>query len=165
MKLGHESASGPLQLICDLISSKIREGEIMNIRVLALAAAALTVLMGASLSAQSQQQGETPQSQTHKQEKRADRGTMMECHENMQSIRQSNDKLKTTIETAKQSNDPAKMRAALEDAESSIDSMNSHMDKCMSMMQDMHRKGMRDHEHMKGMSDEQKKPPTTATPK
>jgi hypothetical protein len=87
----------------------------------------------------------------------------------MQSMRQSNDKLKATIAEAKRSNDPAKMRAALDDAERSVDSMNSHMDRCMAMMnrmQNMQGKGMMNNSgRMKGMSDEQKKTPTATPPK
>ena len=140
----------------------------MNIRKSAHAVA-LTVLMAVSALAWSQQQSETTKAQTHKHPKGSDHGMMMECHQNMQSIRQSNDKLKATIDEAKQSNDPAKMRSALDDAEKSIDSMNGHMDKCMSMMnnmQDMHGKSMMNHAgDTKGMSDAPQKPSTAPTPK
>ena len=71
---------------------------------------------------------------------------------------QSNDKVKATIENAKKSNDPAKMRAALDDAEKSIDSTNQHMNSCMSMMNMM--------ENMHGMmGGEQSNPKTENPPK
>jgi hypothetical protein len=116
----------------------------------------------------SQQQSETTKAHTHKHPKGSDHGMMMECHQNMQSIRQSNDKLKATINKAKQSNDPAKMRSALDDAEKSIDSMNGRMDKCMSMMKHAgyawqgHDESCRGHEGHVGCLP---KPSTAPTPK
>jgi mevalonate kinase len=47
---------------------------------------------------------------------------------------QSNDQVKKDIEAAKQSNDPSKMRAALDEAEKALDSLNGHMNNCMKMM-------------------------------
>ena len=72
-------------------------------------------------------------------------GMMQDCHKNMQAMQQSNARTKQDIETAKQSNDPAKMRAALDEADKALTSMNDHMNSCMSMMnmmQGMHGKGM-----------------------
>jgi phage shock protein A len=79
---------------------------------------------------------------------------MQDCHKNMQAMQQSNTKTKQDIEAARQSNDPAKMRAALDEADKALTSMNDHMNSCMSMMnmmQGMHGKGM--------MSGQQSSPP------
>lgn len=138
----------------------------MNIRKLEIAASALALLMSLSVVARSQQESEAGKPQAHQHQKGPGHGMMMECHQNMQSIRQSNDKVKATIEAAKKSNDPAKMRAALDDAEKSIDSMNSHMDKCMAMMNSMHENDMtREPGQMKGMPDQQKSNPSATPPK
>ena len=131
--------------------------------------AAFGVLLALSLFSWSQQTGtsNTPP-QTQNQHKGGNHAAMMECHQNMQSMRQSNDKLRATIAEAKRSNDPTKMRAALDDAEKSIDSMNGHMDRCMSMMnmmQNMPGQGtMNNSGEMKGRPEEQKTPSTTRPP-
>ena len=69
---------------------------------------------------------------------------MQSCHKHMQSMMDSNAQTTKDIEAAKQSNDPAKMRAALDEAEKALSPMNEHMKGCMkmmSMMQNMHGKG------------------------
>ena len=81
-------------------------------------------------------------------------GMMQDCHKNMQAMQQSNTKTKQDIEAARRSNDPAKMRAALDEADKALTSMNDHMNSCMSlmnMMQGMHGKGI--------MSGQQSSPP------
>ena len=65
---------------------------------------------------------------------------MKECHKNMQSMMVSNSQTKKDIEAAKQSNDPAKMRAALDEADKALTGMNDQKT-CMRMMQGMHGKG------------------------
>jgi Na+-transporting NADH:ubiquinone oxidoreductase subunit NqrC len=62
---------------------------------------------------------------------------MQNCRNTMQPMMQTNAQAKKDIEAAKASNDPAKMRAALAEAEKAIDGMNTHMNSCMSMMQNM----------------------------
>jgi hypothetical protein len=72
-------------------------------------------------------------------------GMMQNCHKQMQTMRQSNDRTKQDIDAARQSNDPAKMRAALDEADKALSSMNEHMSACMgmmNMMQGMHGRGM-----------------------
>lgn len=59
---------------------------------------------------------------------------MQSCHKHMQSMMDSNAQTTKDIEAAKQSNDPAKMRAALDEAEKALSPMNEHMRGCMSMM-------------------------------
>ncbi len=69
---------------------------------------------------------------------------MQGCHKHMQSMMKSNAQTTKDIEAAKQSNDPAKMRAALDEAEKALSPMNEHMKGCMKMMkmmQNMHGKG------------------------
>jgi predicted transglutaminase-like cysteine proteinase len=67
---------------------------------------------------------------------------MQDCHKNMQAIQQSNTRAKQDVEAAKQSNDPAKMRAALDEADQALTRVNDHINTCMNMMQGMHGKGM-----------------------
>ncbi len=132
-------------------------------------AAFIGLLFGASFDAKAAQQSANSNSQSQGRQMSGNHSKMMKsCQDNMQSMMQSNDKVKATIEDAKKSNDPAKMRAALDDAEKSIDGMNQHMNSCMSMMnmmQGMHGMGMSD--HMKGMSGQQKpeSSPSSTPPK
>ena len=66
---------------------------------------------------------------------------MQNCRNTMQPMMQTNSQAKKDIEAAKASNDPAKMRSALDEAEKAIEGMNTHMTTCMSMMnmmQNMH---------------------------
>jgi hypothetical protein len=65
-------------------------------------------------------------------------GMMQDCHKDMQTVMQSNEQAKKEVEAAKQSNDPTKMRTALDTAEKALAKVNDHMNKCMGMMQDMH---------------------------
>ncbi|MFP5205748.1 MAG: hypothetical protein ACLGSH_10355 [Acidobacteriota bacterium] len=68
---------------------------------------------------------------------------MQGCHKHMQSMMASNAQTTKDIEAAKQSNDPVKMRAALDEAEKALSPMNEHMQGCMrmmNMMQNMHGK-------------------------
>lgn len=66
---------------------------------------------------------------------------MQNCRNTMRPMMQTNSQAKKDIEAAKTSNDPAKMRSALDEAEKAIDGMNTHMSTCMkmmNMMQNMH---------------------------
>lgn len=81
---------------------------------------------------------------------------MQNCHKNMQSMMDSNAQTTKDIEAAKQSNDPAKMRAALDEAEKALSPMNEHMKTCMNMMQSKHGMG-----GMMPDQDNQKKEPKT----
>jgi len=76
---------------------------------------------------------------------------MQNCRKTMQPMMQANTQAKKDTETAKSSNDPAKMRAALDEAEKAIDGMNTHMTTCMSMMNMM--------ENMHGMMGGQQSQP------
>lgn len=88
---------------------------------------------------------------------------MQDCHKNMQNMQQSNNRTRQDIATAKQSNDPVKMRAVLDEAEKALTSMNDHMAMCRNMMnmkQNMH--GMMGSGMMGG---QQSKPQTQNPPK
>jgi predicted RNase H-like nuclease (RuvC/YqgF family) len=66
---------------------------------------------------------------------------MAACREHCQATSNSIDQLNKTIDEAKRSNDPAKMRAALESVQKPLTDMKNHMSMCMSMMnmmQNMH---------------------------
>ncbi|HWQ54051.1 MAG TPA: hypothetical protein VN442_10230 [Bryobacteraceae bacterium] len=77
---------------------------------------------------------------------------MKECRQHCQRTRESAANLEKTLEDAKQSNDPAKMRSAIEQAQKPLAAMQSHMNMCMNMM-GMHGKGGM----MQGGQGEQKK--------
>jgi len=68
-------------------------------------------------------------------------GKMQGCHKEMQSMMGANSQTVKDIQAAKLSNDPEKMRAALDEAEKVLKPMNEHMNKCMGMMQNMRGKG------------------------
>lgn len=66
---------------------------------------------------------------------------MKGCQEHCQTAMKSTDALAKTMADARASNDPAKMRAALEQAEKPLADMRQHMKMCMhmmTMMQKMH---------------------------
>ena len=67
-------------------------------------------------------------------------GMMKECSEHHQAVTKSLDQTSKTLEGAKQSNDPDKMRAAIDQAQKQITDMKDHMTMCgntMNMMQKM----------------------------
>jgi uncharacterized protein HemX len=107
----------------------------------------LVLTLGLAVAASAQQSSSASQ----------DNNKMMQnCHSNMQKMTAENGQAKKQIEEAKTSKDPTKMRAALDQAEKSLDSMNSHMKMCMNMMGNM--KGMH------GMMSDQQKTPKTDKP-
>lgn len=65
---------------------------------------------------------------------------MKQCREHHQSTVKSIDQMTKMMEGAKQSNDPVKMRAALDQSQKQLSEMKEHMTKCgnmMSMMEKM----------------------------
>lgn len=65
---------------------------------------------------------------------------MKECREHHQSMMKSIDQMTKIMEAAKQSNDPVKMRAALDQGQKQLSEMKEHMTMCgnmMSMMEKM----------------------------
>lgn len=63
---------------------------------------------------------------------------MEQCREHCQAASTSMDELTQALEEAEQSNDPARMRAALGQARQKVTAMKQHMSACMSMMDEMH---------------------------
>jgi len=67
-------------------------------------------------------------------------GMMKDCSEHHQAVTKSLDQTSKTLEGAKQSNDPDKMRAAIDQAQKQLADMKDHMAMCgdmMNMMQKM----------------------------
>jgi peptidoglycan hydrolase CwlO-like protein len=110
--------------------------------ILAIAVAAvLSVSLMAQSQAPSGQQPQTPSTQRSQTMSMPD--MMRSCQEHCQSTSNTIEQLSRTIDDAKASNDPAKMRAALDQAQKPLADMKQHMTGCMSMvsmMQKMHQK-------------------------
>lgn len=64
-------------------------------------------------------------------------GMMQQCRQHCQQTQQSGERLSESIAEAKQSNDPAKMRAALDQVEKQQSEMQQHMTMCMRSMDKM----------------------------
>ena len=105
--------------------------------VLAIAAGALVLSLSAQQSntskgqqMQGMQQGQMQSGQMMQQGQMSMREMMRNCRSKMQSMMgsmmQSNDEVKKDIEAAKESNDPARMRAALDEAEKLLNSVDDH---------------------------------------
>lgn len=71
---------------------------------------------------------------------------MHECMGHCQAMSGSMEKLKSTVEQARKSNDPAQMRAALDQVQTHISGMNGKMGGCMQMMDG--ERGKMDHKMM-----------------
>ena len=103
------------------------------------------VFLTVSIAAQSQPpSGQTTPSQPAQRGQTMSMPDMMKsCQEHCQSTSKTIDQLTRTIDDAKASNDPAKTRAALDQAQKPLADMKAHMNGCMSMMsmmQKMHQK-------------------------
>lgn len=105
----------------------------------------LAAVLSGSIMAQSQtpsgQQKQTPSTQRTQTMSMPD--MMKNCQEHCQATSKTIDQLTRTINEAKNSNDPGKMRAALDQAQKPLAEMKEHMNMCMnmmSMMQKMHQK-------------------------
>lgn len=59
---------------------------------------------------------------------------MKQCKDHCQRTTTAINQTRKDIEAAEQSNDPAKMRAALEQTDKHLSDMSQHMNSCMSMM-------------------------------
>lgn len=87
---------------------------------------------------------------------------MQQCRQHCQETQQSAGRLSKVIAEAKQSNDPARMRAALEQVEKHQSKMTEHMSMCMRSMgnmEKMHGNMGRMHEGMKQESGGKKTDP------
>jgi hypothetical protein len=78
---------------------------------------------------------------------------MQNCQKHCSATKRDVASLRQQIAEAKQSNDPAKMRAALDPAEKPLAQMDQHMDRCMRMMKKM------DMHHGMGMGSSETKTP------
>jgi hypothetical protein len=78
-----------------------------------------------------------------------DHQMMKGCMQHHQAAMKSIDQMNTTMETAKQSNDPARMRAAMDQAQKQLAEMKEHMSTCGNMMSMMEK--MQGMEGMGGM--------------
>jgi uncharacterized protein involved in copper resistance len=95
------------------------------------------VLTGATTAQQllAQQKQPSPQKGEMKSMEHMSMDQMMkDCMQHHQSMTKSIDETSNTIEGAKQSNDPAKMRAALDQAQKQLTNMKEHMSMCSNMM-------------------------------
>lgn len=108
----------------------------MNTRVNRLVALGAALLLGASAFAQQQSKPANQSQQATNQGGQAMKmdDMMKSCREHCQSTMTSISQTQATMAQARQSNDPAQMRAALEQGDKSLTEMNNHMSMCMSMM-------------------------------
>ncbi|SRR6266542_4916744 len=98
-----------------------------------------------SIAIAHQAPGQEKQQPSHKSEMKATGKMSMdemmkECREHHQSMMKSIDQMTKMMEAAKQSNDPVKMKAALDQGQKQLSEMKEHMTKCgnmMSMMEKM----------------------------
>jgi hypothetical protein len=109
------------------------------------------VLVSAPYLAPSQEkQPPSPSGQMKSMEKLSMDDMMKDCMKHHQATMKSIDQMSKMMEGAKQSNDPAKMRTAIDQAQKQLAEMKEHMSKCgdmMSMMEKTDGMGM-----MKGKS-------------
>lgn len=66
---------------------------------------------------------------------------MKQCREHCSTATKQMDDMMKKMSDARTSNDPAKMRAALEDVRKPLTEMKGHMDQCMTMMDMMQKMG------------------------
>jgi predicted lipoprotein len=116
---------------------RLKEIKMMTVMSLALAFA-LTALVAA-------QQGAKPGQQKPGGQMTMDE-MMKECRKHCQETAKSIDQTTKALEEANQSNDPARMRAANDQAMKALAEMKNHMSMCMNMMdmmEKMHGKGQK----------------------
>ena len=116
----------------------------------------LTLVFAVSMVGIAQQQKSATQGQKAEQQRggQMQMGDMMAmCREHCQATSNSIDQLNKTIDKAKRSNDPAKMRAALDSVQKPLADMKNHMSMCMSMMEMMQKM------HGGGTADQKDKTP------
>src|ERR1051326_9031350 len=118
--------------------------------------AAIALSLGVIATSQSSAQQKTAQKGDMKSMGDMSMGGMMkQCHEHHDAMTKNMDEASKALDGAKQSNDPAKMRAAIDQAQKQLAEMNEHMSMCGNMMNMMEKMG-----GMGGMMKEsQNKPP------
>lgn len=118
----------------------MRVRELIAMTIVSLA---LTALVAAQQPATSGQQKQSqPQDEKMKMMDNMSMGDMMkECRKHCEATTNSIDQMTKMMEEAKQSNDPTKMRSALDSAQKPFTEVKDHMTMCMhmmDMMQQMH---------------------------
>ena len=98
----------------------------MNKRMITLVAFGAALLLGVAVFAQ-QRPNQGGQSMSMDE-------MMKGCKEQCQKTMTSIDQITATMKQARESNDPAQMRSALERGEKSLGEMKDHMSSCMGMM-------------------------------
>ena len=81
-----------------------------------------------------EKQPPSPSGQMKSMEKMSMDDMMKDCMQNHQAAMKSIDQMSKMMEGAKQSNDPGKMRSALDQAQKQLAEMKEHMSKCDKMM-------------------------------
>ena len=105
----------------------------------AIASTVVIILASGFLAAQQEKQP-SQKSEMKSMGNMSMEGMMKECSEHHQAVTKSLDQTSKTLEGAKQSNDPDKMRAAIDQAQKQLADMKDHMTMCgnmMNMMQKM----------------------------
>ena len=100
----------------------------------------LTLVLAGHQAPGQEKQQPSPKSEIKSMGKMSMDEMMKECREHHQSMTKSIDQMTKMMEAAKQSNDPVKMRAALDQSQKQLSEMKEHMTKCgnmMSMMEKM----------------------------
>ena len=132
-----------------------------EIATMTIASMLWTLALTAPVAAQQPAPEGEQKSQSQPQGEKMSMDDMMkECRAHCQATMNSTEQLMTKMDEAKQSNDPAQMRTALDEAQKPLTEMKDHMGKCMNMMNMMQkmRGGMEGHmmegSHMGGMMEE-----------
>jgi 23S rRNA G2445 N2-methylase RlmL len=81
-----------------------------------------------------EKQPPSPSGQMKSMEKMSMDDMMKDCMKHHQADMKSIDQMSKMMEGAKQSNDPAKMRTAIDQAQKQLAEMKEHMSKCENMM-------------------------------
>ncbi len=103
-------------------------------RALLFTAVAIVFVSTPYLAAGQEKQAPSPSGQMKSMEKMPMDGMMKDCMKHHQASMKSIDQMSKMMEGAKQSNDPGKMRTAIDQAQKQLAEMKEHMSKCENMM-------------------------------
>ena len=105
------------------------------LRALLFTGVVMVFVSAADLAPSQEKQPQSPTSQMKAMEKKMPMDDMMkDCMKHHQAGMKSIDQMSKIMEGAKQSNDPAKMRTAIDQAQKQLAEMKEHMSKCSNMM-------------------------------
>jgi hypothetical protein len=110
------------------------------LRALLFTGVVMVFLSAADLAPSQEKQPPSSTGQMKSTEKMSMDEMMKKCSEYHQAMTKSVDQMSKTLEAAKQSNDPGKMRAAIDQTQKHLSEMKEHMSMCgnmMSMMEKM----------------------------